>query len=99
MVNIIKRSECNKKSVKLLQGVTIAFTISLTGDKVRLVGNWIFDGTYKVIECNRKQMTQNMKAELADILNIAKYTKVRVNKKDVHDDTIKLAAMFTAAKH
>lgn len=98
IVTIIKASKCKNNSVKLLQGVTIAFTITVTDKKVRLAGNWIFTYPYHCIECNRKSMSPNMLTLLEDIITTAKYTKVQVNKKDVHEDTMNMAAMFYAAK-
>ena len=93
----IKKANCQNNSVKLLQGVTIAFTITLTDKKVRVMGNLIFEGTFRIIECSRTSMTK-LDDMLEDIITAAKYTKVRVNKKDVHTDTVKLATLFEAAK-
>jgi hypothetical protein len=98
MIKIIKQAKCKKNSVKLLQKGCVTLTITLTVERILLFGNLNFSDRLQNMECSSKSITPKVKAVLKEIIEVAKYNIVRVNNKDVHDDTLKLAALFKAAK-
>lgn len=88
---IVRTSKCEKNSIKLLRRGVIEYELMLRNDRVRLLGPLVN------VECNRKRLSEDVKLALYDLINKGRYNKVRVNKKDMHEDMMKLARIFTAA--
>jgi hypothetical protein len=101
IIAVIQNSTCNNNTVKILKGPTVAYDINITRDKVSLAGYHIDTkplrvGYYKNITCYRKFPHTHFKEALKCIIDTRFYTKTRVNKKHIHEDTAKIVQLLNA---